>query len=64
MPIFADNFCYTTFVNPINNAKPKVGLTIKNWIKVFNEMTTEEWQEVSNGELEGIFDEIQISIEQ
>ena len=35
----------------------------KNWIDLFEEMTEDEWKEVSNWELEIIFDEIEKSVE-
>jgi putative ATP-dependent endonuclease of OLD family len=55
--VFADNFCYETYVKE-NTLNIKGKIKKKNWIEVFEQMTREEWQEVSNGELEGIFDEV------
>jgi predicted ATP-dependent endonuclease of OLD family len=55
--IFANNFCYETYVKE-NKSAIKENIKNKNWIEVFEQMTTEEWQEVSKSELETIFGEI------
>jgi hypothetical protein len=57
LPIFNDKFCFETYVQ-VNRDNIGGTLTKKNWIEVFEEMTTEEWQAVSNNELEGIIDSI------
>lgn len=62
--IFADNFCYDTYVkdNKFSDKNPTWiitwNITSKNWIDAFETMTNQEWLAVSNNELETIFDDI------
>lgn len=63
--LFADNFCFDTYVkanryDPVKNPTWTItwNLKSKNLIDVFETMTNEEWREVSGNELETIFDEI------
>ncbi len=63
--IFKDNFCYKTYVQKL--LKDRVvteNIPQKNYIAAFNEMTSQEWVEVSNNELETMFGEIISRIQQ
>jgi predicted ATP-dependent endonuclease of OLD family len=57
LAVFDNKFCFSTYVKE-HEDNIDGNLTKKNWIEVFEEMTTEEWQTVSNNELEGIIDSI------
>lgn len=57
LAIFPDSFCFPTYVSSINDLI-QGNLPKKNCLSYFIEMTSDEWREVSNGELEEIFDEI------
>lgn len=56
--IFADNYCLETFLKELKQQNPTQNIPKKNWLDLFREMTNSEWVEVSNIELENIFDEI------
>lgn len=55
---FLDTFCTATYFKQLRFNNPDIDIHKKNWIAVFNEMTNDEWIEVSNNELENIFDKI------
>lgn len=61
--VFPDNFCTETYLQILKNTNSNLQIRKKNWIELFKFMEPEEWKEVSNWELERIFDEIEKSVE-